>query len=511
MAGKRDEVTIAEVAEALDISKTTVSRAISGKGRVSEATRARVFDYIGKGRQDAAAPLRTAQQGPTNNLALVIPKHFMRLDLPFLRKCMGGVWNMAAQRGYDLLLCYAGETDVGQLERQLESHKVDGVILSRTMLHDECVQTLQRHNVPFVAIGRVDDDKVPQVDNDQVGASAEMTRLLLQLGMRRIAYMGGCTDYTVNADRLRGYLRGFSDCGVQVDQKLIWTGIETSEQRIDALEGALEQKPADFDALLKLLTEMGCEVSRRGKAIRLKAPGWKNVARMDDKLGAGYSETEIRAVLAGEKQHTPRKKSTVQPEPPKVNLLVDIQAKLQAGKGAGYARWAKVFNLKQMAQTVNFLTEHHLLDYTELEEKAVAATAHHNELSAQIKATEKRMAEIAVLRTHIVNYAKTRETYVAYRKAGYSKKFREEHEEEILLHQAAKNAFDEMGVKKLPKVKDLQAEYAKLLEEKKKTYAEYRRSREEMRELLTAKANVDRLLKMDEEQKKEQEKDHGQR
>ena len=98
-----------------------------------------------------------------------------------------------------------------------------------------------------------------------------------------------------------------------------------------------------------------------------------------------------------------------------------------------------------------------------------------------------------------------------YRKAGYSKKFREEHEEEILLHQAAKNAFDEMGVKKLPKVKELQTEYAKLLEEKKKTYAEYRRSREEMREVLTAKANVDRVLKMEVEQDVEKEKDHGQR
>ena len=283
------------------------------------------------------------------------------------------------------------------------------------------------------------------------------------------------------------------------------------EQLRVMIDRALEQKPADFDALLKLLTEMGCEVSRRGKAIRLKAPGWKNVARMDDKLGAGYSEAEIRAVLAGEKQHTPRKNSAVQPEPPKVNLLVDIQAKLQAGKGAGYVRWAKVFNLKQMAQTVNFLTEHQLLDYGELAEKAAAATAHHNELSAQIKAAEKRMAEIAVLRTHIINYAKTRETYVAYRKAGYSRKFREEHEQEILLHQAAKNAFDEMGVKKLPKVKDLQAEYAKLLEEKKKTYAEYRHSREEMRELLTAKANVDRVLKMEVEQDVEKEKDHGQR
>ena len=283
------------------------------------------------------------------------------------------------------------------------------------------------------------------------------------------------------------------------------------EQLRMMIDQALEQKPTDFDELLKMLSEMGCEVTRRGKAIRLKAPGWKNIARMDEGLGTGYSEAEIRAVLAGKKQHTPRKKSTVQTEPPKVNLLVDIQEKLRAGKGAGYARWAKVFNLKQMAQTMNFLTEHNLLEYAVLEEKAAAATAHHNELSAQIKAAEKRMAEIAVLRTHIINYAKTREIYVAYRKAGYSKKFRQEHEAEILLHQAAKNAFDDMGIKNLPKVKELQTEYAKLLEEKKKIYAEYRRSREEMRELLTAKANVDRLLKMDEEQKQEKEKDLDQR
>ena len=219
----------------------------------------------------------------------------------------------------------------------------------------------------------------------------------------------------------------------------------------------------------------------------------------------------MQAVLSGKKAHTPRKKVVAQAEPPKVNLLVDIQAKLKAGKGAGYARWAKVFNLKQMAQTMNYLSENNLLEYAVLEEKAAAATAHHNELSAQIKTAEKRMAEIAVLRTHIINYAKTREVYVAYRKAGYSKKFREEHEEEIRLHQAAKNTFDEMGVKKLPKVKELQTEYAKLLEKKKKTYAEYRRSREEMRELLTAKANVDRVLKMEVEQDVEKEKDHGQR
>ena len=273
------------------------------------------------------------------------------------------------------------------------------------------------------------------------------------------------------------------------------------------IDTILAEKPKDYEDFLQGLEQQGYEV-KRGKYTSVKGARQKRFIRFRT-LGAGYSEEELKAVIAGKTEHRPRQTQPFQ-EPP-FQLLVDIQAKLQAGKGAGYARWAKVFNLKQMAQTMNYLSEHNLLEYAVLEEKAAAATAHHNELSAQIKAAEKRMAEIAVLRTHIVNYAKTREVYVAYRKAGYSKKFREEHEEEILLHQAAKNAFDEMGVKKLPKVKELQTEYAKLLEEKKKTYAEYRRSREEMRELLTAKANVDRVLKMEVEQDVEKEKDHGQR
>ena len=278
-----------------------------------------------------------------------------------------------------------------------------------------------------------------------------------------------------------------------------------------AIDDALAQNPDSFEALLELLRQAGYEV--KGKKVPSLLGGEQKKSIRMDTLGDGYTPTDLRAVIAGEKTHTPRKSAAapVKLEKRSGNLLVDIQAKLQAGKGAGYVRWAKVFNLKQMAQTMNYLSENNLLEYAVLEEKAAAATAHHNDLSAQIKVAEKRMAEIAVLRTHIVNYAKTREVYVAYRKAGYSKKFREEHEEEILLHQAAKNAFDEMGVKKLPKVKELQTEYAKLLEEKEKTYAEYRRSREEMRELLTAKANVDRVLKMEVEQDVEKEKDHGQR
>ena len=100
---------------------------------------------------------------------------------------------------------------------------------------------------------------------------------------------------------------------------------------------------------------------------------------------------------------------------------------------------------------------------------------------------------VFIVCTHIVNYAKTREIYVAYRKAGYSKKFRQEHEEEILLHQAAKEVFNELNMKKLPTIKELQTEYAQLLADKKKVYGEYRQARTAMRELLTVKNNVDRI------------------
>lgn len=282
------------------------------------------------------------------------------------------------------------------------------------------------------------------------------------------------------------------------------------EQLRQSIDRALAQKPASLEELLHLLEQEGFTFHRRGKTISISAEGWGNNVRFD-RLGDGYTLDDLLAVFSGQKEHTPRKETAVQAAPPKVNLLVDIQAKLQAGKGAGYARWAKVYNLKQMAKTMNFLMEHSLLEYAELEEKAAAATARYNELSAQIKKAERRMAEIAVLRTHIVNYAKTRETYVAYRKAGYSRKFYAEHEDEIRLHQAAKEAFNELNVKKLPTIKELQTEYAQLLTDKKTTYAEYRQARAAMRELLTVKNNVDRVLAMEPTEPQQKEKDYGQR
>ena len=127
----------------------------------------------------------------------------------------------------------------------------------------------------------------------------------------------------------------------------------------------------------------------------------------------------------------------------------------------------------------------------EMQERVDAATSRYHELGDSIKASENRLAEIAVLKAHIINYAKTRPIYDAYRKTGYSKRFLEAHHTEITLHKAAKAAFDESNLKTLPKVKELDAEYSKLLTEKKALYPDYRKAKEEMQELLRARRNVE--------------------
>ena len=118
----------------------------------------------------------------------------------------------------------------------------------------------------------------------------------------------------------------------------------------------------------------------------------------------------------------PRRQS-VQATIQKPNLLIDIQQKIQQGKGAGYESWAKVFNLKQMAQSMYYLQEHGLMEMDALMQKSDKAVEKYHDLAKQIRTIEDRMDEISALRGHILTYIKTREVYAAYRKAGYSKKF----------------------------------------------------------------------------------------
>ncbi len=257
MAAKETEkMTIEQVADALGLSKTTVSRALSGKGRISEETRTKVYAYMGRTRSEPVSA-QSGEKLRTNNIAMVVPQRFIALDLPFLRKCMGGICTMADQRGYDLMLCYASNTEYSQLQRQLANHKVDGVILTYAMADDPCIELLRQYEA----------------------AACEMTRILLQLGAKRIALLVGSTIYAVNTDRIRGYLRGFAEFGVPVDQRLVHSGVESAGQTLDALEAALEQKA---DCILCGDDEIAFEVMRELRTRHILVPNDLRVASLYD-------------------------------------------------------------------------------------------------------------------------------------------------------------------------------------------------------------------------------------
>ena len=213
-------------------------------------------------------------------------------------------------------------------------------------------------------------------------------------------------------------------------------------------------------------------------------------------LGEDFTEENLKKVIAGEKE-SPEKNEKVperkeaKPEKRKFDLVVDIQEKMAQGKNGGYVRWAKKYNVKQFAESILFLQQHAIHDKKTLDALVDGSSAKYHELMKTIKDAEEKMAANKVIKTHIINYAKTRETYITYRKSGYSKKFFEAHRDEITLHKAAKEAFSKLPDGKIPKVKELNEEFARLLSEKKAAYSEYKKIKKEMRDYQIAKQNVE--------------------
>ena len=267
------------------------------------------------------------------------------------------------------------------------------------------------------------------------------------------------------------------------------------------IDAVLQKKPESFEAFLQELRALDYEI-KYGKHISVKGKNQARFIRLSS-LEEGYTEADLRAHFLGQQVHKTREKYNDHTDARPFNLVIDIQSKLQ-NKGAGYQRWASIYNLKQMSKTLLFLRDHKIESMEQLDQLVRQQTAKRDALLSSIQQSEKRLAEIGTLKKHIINYSKTRAIYEEYRKAGYSKKFLEAHREEITIHKAAKAAFDELGVRKLPRVKDLSIEYAEVLAAKKQTYAEYRLAKSDAQEFLIAQQNIASLY--DAERKEEEQK-----
>jgi hypothetical protein len=287
----------------------------------------------------------------------------------------------------------------------------------------------------------------------------------LSKGQNRAEYLGGGKQPT-GRDKLREL----------IDEKLI-----------------VGQSFGDF---LVKLQRAGCEV-KIGKHYAIKIPGAKKFFRFDN-LGDDYTDVAIRERLNGKREVAQRTKVVEPIKPVYVpKLLIDIEAKIQQGYGAGFAQYAKIQNLKEAARNLIFLQENGIGTYEELVKKDNEVSGDYGRSNERRKEIDARLAEITETQKCIGTYHKTYPTlkqYNAIKKPKDRQKFYEANHGDIDMCRAAKKYFDEQGFEKtLPSINSLKQEYATLLTDKR-TLGNIKEKRETMIKWAMVKNNVDWIL-----------------
>ena len=255
-----------------------------------------------------------------------------------------------------------------------------------------------------------------------------------------------------------------------------------------AIDRAIPQAK-DFADFLRLMEAQGYEI-KQGKFISFRAPGQERFTRCKT-LGEQYTEDAITQRIKGqiiERGPRPQRKG--------ISLRIDLENNIKAQQNAGYAKWAKLHNLRQAAKTMNFLTEHGIEQYADLERTLAEISAANDEAAAGLKEVERRMGELAVLIKNITTYKQTRPVALAQRKAKDKTRFRQEHQSQLILYEAAARAIKEAGITTLPDLAQLKAEYARLDKEKERLYGQYGEVKKQLQEYGIIKQNVDDILRV---------------
>ena len=258
--------------------------------------------------------------------------------------------------------------------------------------------------------------------------------------------------------------------------------------KLKAAIDAVIPQAKDFDDFLRLMAAQGYEI-KQGKFISFRASGQERFTRCKT-LGEAYTEEVIKERIKG------RVITRAPKERKEISLRIDLENNIKAQQSAGYEKWAKLHNLKQAAMTLNFLTEHGIDTYPNLTIKVAEITAARDETAAALKTVEHRLADMAVLIKNVTTYKHLRPVALEYRNAKDKAKFRREHESTLILYEAAAKALKEQGVKKLPDLYALKAEYKRLAEENERLYERYSEAKKQMQEYGIIKQNVDGILRV---------------
>ena len=232
---------IEDIAKELGVSKTTVSRAISGKGRISKATTDRVMEFIATHDYRPKTLARGLAKSRTYNLGMLMPMECGSMDFPFFQECLRGICEMAAKYNYDIVICMVSGKDLTQLQRIVTNRKVDGLILSRAIVSSAAQKYMKEKKVPFVVIGPNANPDIPSVDNQNRKASKELTSVMLMKGLKKLALIGGDQTYLVTESRYNGFADAYKELGKSVNDAVTIMNVNGYADAFRAVDEALEK------------------------------------------------------------------------------------------------------------------------------------------------------------------------------------------------------------------------------------------------------------------------------
>ena len=327
----------------------------------------------------------------------------------------------------------------------------------------------------------------------------EVMELCEGAGLYQIDLLNGSKERVSEAEywaRRRGQQKldlanaALAAAGQQPKQKKFETVKDTLRKQISSV---LYRATSFEDFSDRLLQQYGIAVKEsRGRLSYLPSGRTKFIRAKH--LGDKFDKAAVLATLQANAERKPK----AQFKQDTIGKLIDIQAKLAAGKSTGYERWAKKYNLKAMAQTLILLQEKDLLNEDALNQRIAELETKYHDALAVVKDLEGRMKFSKELRYHIATYASTKSVAQQLKTAKRPAVFEEQHHAELTAHRAAVAYLKANDLTKLPSPKKLESEYAQLASEKAQFYEQYKEAKEELLKLKTAKQNVASFFREDE-------------
>ena len=319
----------------------------------------------------------------------------------------------------------------------------------------------------------------------------EVMELCESAGLYQIDLLNGSKERVSEAEywaRRRGQMKldrenaALTETGQQPKRKKFETVKDTLRKQISSV---LYRATSFEEFSDRLMQQYGITVKESRGCLSYLPAGRTKFIRAKH-LGDKFDKAEVLTALNANAE----RKRTVTLKPDRIGKLIDIQAKLAEGKGTGYERWAKKFNLKAMAQTLLLLQEKGLTDENALNQRIEELSNKFHESSGVAKDLENRMKANKELRYNVAVYTNTKKAAQQLKTAKRPADFENQHRAELTQYRAAAAYFKANNITSLPSLKKLEAEYAQLASERAKFYEQYKEAKTELLKLQTAKQNV---------------------